>query len=276
MAELVLFYTHALLTRRSPYPRPTFPVNYRIAVPTFPASIFRLNEAFLCNGPLFYKAQLKPFHGRPIYARLSAKLCSSHGWSSHDGDIVISFGHLVSWPFKAHVVAKATNEPSAAARCRHEFEVYTFLRAIQGVCIPYLIGFHKDIDDGSSVLVTSYAGVPLEDFKTMCLADRQKLLSRAVQLHQAGVEHRDLEPRNVTLSPRSGPMIIDFDDAKINHVCPGATCSELSELARWLEIEFPSQLAPSSSSHIFRWIWVLLPFVSMLLLPLRERAVLSG
>ncbi|KAJ7125899.1 hypothetical protein C8R44DRAFT_874315 [Mycena epipterygia] len=47
-----------------------------------------------------------------------------------------------------------------------------------------------------------------------------KLLSHVIRLHRAGVQHNDLEPRNVTISHHSGPLIIDFDNATQQHVCP--------------------------------------------------------
>ncbi|KAJ7843552.1 hypothetical protein B0H14DRAFT_2312244, partial [Mycena olivaceomarginata] len=96
-----------------------------------------------------------------------------------------------------------------------EFAVYEFLRALQGVVIPSLFGMYRNLDDGSSILVTSYAGEALRDFNTLCPKDRyvQTLLMRVVQLHEAGVLHNDLEPRNVVISKRSGPRIIDFDNA---------------------------------------------------------------
>ncbi|KAJ7835022.1 hypothetical protein B0H14DRAFT_2299447, partial [Mycena olivaceomarginata] len=96
-----------------------------------------------------------------------------------------------------------------------EFAVYEFLRALQGVVIPSLFGMYRNLDDGGSILVTSYAGETSRDFKTLCPKDRyvQTLLMRVVQLHEAGVLHNDLEPRNVVISERSGPQIIDFDNA---------------------------------------------------------------
>ncbi|KAJ7312735.1 hypothetical protein DFH08DRAFT_973255 [Mycena albidolilacea] len=67
------------------------------------------------------------------------------------------------------------------------------------------------------MLVTSYAGVTLKDFDTLCLKDRRILLLRVVRLHQAGVLHNDLERRNIVFSERLGPRIIDFDNATLEH-----------------------------------------------------------
>ncbi|KAJ7853070.1 hypothetical protein B0H14DRAFT_2580636 [Mycena olivaceomarginata] len=50
---------------------------------------------------------------------------------------------------------------------------------------------------------------------------------RLVRLHQSGVMCNDIEPRNVTQSETSGPLIIEFDGASFNHVCTEASCKEL-------------------------------------------------
>ncbi|KAJ7247979.1 kinase-like domain-containing protein, partial [Mycena rebaudengoi] len=134
---------------------------------------------------------------------------------------------LIFWFFETHIVAKAAYQPSALNRLLHEFAVYDFLRALKGVVIPSLFGLYRNLNDGSSILVTSYAGGTLADFDTLCLkvrsvftlstirsphlSIRRILLLRVVRLHQAGVVHNDLEPRNIVFSERSGPRIIDFD-----------------------------------------------------------------
>jgi tRNA A-37 threonylcarbamoyl transferase component Bud32 len=61
-------------------------------------------------------------------------------------------------------------------------------------------------------------------------------LHRLVRLHKSGVQHNDLEPRNVTQSS-SGPLIIDFDRASLDHNCPGALCKELQQVAQALDLD---------------------------------------
>jgi hypothetical protein len=89
-----------------------------------------------------------------------------------DGDIIVSFGRLVFWLFETHIVAKAACQSWASERLLHEFAVYEFLRALQGVVIPSLFGMYRNLDDGSSILVISYAGETLRDFNALCLKDR--------------------------------------------------------------------------------------------------------
>ncbi|KAJ7730299.1 hypothetical protein B0H16DRAFT_220357 [Mycena metata] len=96
---------------------------------------------------------------------------------------------------------------------------------------------YRNLDDGSSMLVTSYAGETLKDFQQLSVKDRPTLLLRVVRLHQAGVLHNDLEPRNIVLSKRLGPRIIDFDNATFDHACRGLSCKELSELSRRLGLD---------------------------------------
>ncbi|KAJ7711836.1 hypothetical protein B0H16DRAFT_1479986 [Mycena metata] len=96
---------------------------------------------------------------------------------------------------------------------------------------------YRNLDDGSSMLVTSYAGETLKDFQQLSVKDRPTLLLRVVRLHRAGVLHNDLERRNIVLSKRLGPRIIDFDNATFDHACRGLSCKELSELSRRLGLD---------------------------------------
>ncbi|KAJ7444311.1 hypothetical protein FB451DRAFT_1413218 [Mycena latifolia] len=171
MAELVLFYTHALLTRRTPYPRSSSPSTsvFRVTVLAFSPCLFQPQEALLCNGPLIHRANLAALGrvpDKPIPRRLSVQLHTSHASCRHDGDIIVSFGRLIFWLFETHIVAKAAYQPSASDRLLHEFAVYEFLRALQGVAIPSLFGMYRNLSDGSSMLVSTYAGVTLKDFDT--------------------------------------------------------------------------------------------------------------
>ncbi|KAF8152008.1 hypothetical protein K438DRAFT_1987960 [Mycena galopus ATCC 62051] len=69
------------------------------------------------------------------------------------------------------------------------------------------------------------------------------LFARLVHLHQCGVIHNDIEPRNVTLSETSGSLIIDFDEASFDHVCTGASCKELCQVAQVLRLDAAAELA---------------------------------
>ena len=62
-------------------------------------------------------------------------------------------------------------------------------------------------------------------------------MSYLIRIHQKGVQHNDLEPRNVVISQSSGPSIIDFDNATIHHSCMGYKCVELIETAQRLGLD---------------------------------------
>ncbi|KAJ7440362.1 hypothetical protein FB451DRAFT_1300448 [Mycena latifolia] len=267
MVELVLFYTHALLTRRPPYPpsRPPSVSVYRVTVPEFSPRLFQPHEALLRNGRLIHRAKLAilpPIPGKPIPRPFSVQFHTSHASCRHGGDIIVSFGRLIFWLFDTRIVAKAAYQSSALDRLQHEFAVYEFLRALQGMVIPSLFGMYRNLSDGSSMLVTSYAGVTLKDFDTLCLKDRQTLLLRVVRLHQAGVLHNDLEPHNVVLSERSGPRIIDFDNATLDHTCAGLSCKELCGLAHCLGLDLGVELSRAERSRP-TLSWLLIPSLSV-------------
>jgi tRNA A-37 threonylcarbamoyl transferase component Bud32 len=65
---------------------------------------------------------------------------------------------------------------------------------------------------------------------------RRTLLSHLIRIHQAGIEHLDVEPRNVVLSKSKGPVVVDVDGASLDHSCEGLSCGELREVARRLGI----------------------------------------
>ncbi|KAJ7633813.1 hypothetical protein DFH06DRAFT_1221718 [Mycena polygramma] len=102
---------------------------------------------------------------------------------------------------------------------------------------------HTSTDEKTKVLVMSDAGTALRDFGDLHPTERRLLLTRLVCLHQAGVLHNDLEPRNVARSKKFGPLIIDFDEASLNHVCPGSSCWELRRLAHVLQLDAKVEIA---------------------------------
>jgi hypothetical protein len=129
----------------------------------------------LCNGPLIHRAKLATLGRVPekwVSRPLSIQFHTSGAACGHDGDIIVFFGRLIFWLFETRVVAKAAYQPGTSDRLLHELAVYEFLRALQGVVIPSLFGMYRNLDDGSSILVTSHAGETLRDFNTLCLKDR--------------------------------------------------------------------------------------------------------
>ncbi|KAJ7705776.1 hypothetical protein B0H16DRAFT_1635668 [Mycena metata] len=241
MAVLVLFYMHAVLNRRAPYPASRTPssLSLRVIVPEFSPRLFQPQEALLRNGPLIHRAKLEALGQVAVKSitPIPIRFFADDAKYRPDGDVVVFFGRFIFSLFETHIVAKSAYQSWASERLLHEFAVYEFLRGLQGTVIPSLFGMYRNLDDGSSMLVTSYAGEALKDFQQLSVKDRPTLLLRVVRLHQAGVLHNDLEPRNIVLSKRLGPRIIDFDNATFNHACRGLSCKELSELAHRLGLD---------------------------------------
>ncbi|KAJ6528599.1 hypothetical protein B0H19DRAFT_1243083 [Mycena capillaripes] len=241
MAELVLFYAHAALTRSwEPSPQPPVSI-FRVSVPSFSPSIFKPSQGFVHVGgtlvrPVNFSALRRP-SGKLFPQLLSLGVDGICGHSRHDGEIVISFVRLTFLLFEARAVAKAAYGPCASKRLHREFDVYSALRPLQGTSIPTLFGLYWNHNDSSSVLITSHGGTPLRDFDTLTLVERHTLMSHLIRIHNAGVQHNDLEPRNVVVSQSLGPIIIDFDSASLDHRCEGPSCRELRELAGCLGID---------------------------------------
>ncbi|KAJ7895807.1 hypothetical protein B0H13DRAFT_2034657, partial [Mycena leptocephala] len=144
--------------------------------------------------------------------------------------------------------------------------------ALQGVAIPTLVGLYTNNNNGSSVLMITHVGAPLGTFKALNLTQRRTLLSHLVRLHRTGIQHNDIEPRNVMLSPSSAPVIIDFDNASLDHICQGNSCTELLEVAQRLGLDLAEELLRSEPTPnsptlvailvsfyylVIRFVWVL-------------------
>ncbi|KAF7328437.1 Proteophosphoglycan ppg4 [Mycena sanguinolenta] len=237
MAELV----HATLTRSSQPPLQPPVSILQVTVPSFPPSIFKPSRGFIHVGgalvcPLNLSTLRRPSDS--LFPQLLPLGVDGRcGHRRHDGEIVISFVRLTFFLFQAKAVAKAAYGPRASERLRHEFNVYSALCLLQGTLIPTLLGLYRNQNDGSSVLIISHGGTSLPDFDSLTLVEWHSLMSRLISIHQAGVQHNDLEPRNVVLSPSLGPIIICFDNASLDHCCEGPSCRELREFAGELGID---------------------------------------
>ncbi|KAJ7717777.1 hypothetical protein B0H16DRAFT_1610204 [Mycena metata] len=95
-------------------------------------------------------------------------------------------------------------------------------------------------DAQNTVLMIRYAGNALNDFSELDARAKRTLFHRLVRLHRSGVQQNDLEPRNVVIAAKSsaslasGPVIIDFDRAELDHDCPARRARSSSKLRRIL------------------------------------------
>ncbi|KAJ6493273.1 hypothetical protein C8R45DRAFT_1095777 [Mycena sanguinolenta] len=145
-------------------------------------------------------------------------LCLEGEVQSAANDVSIAFGQLRLFFLAARVVAKIAHGVAATQRLDREFVAYSALRTWQGVAIPRVFGLYMGTNQMTKVLLMSDAGKALRDFSDPEPSDKRILFVRIARLHQSGVMHNDLEPRNVTQSGTSGPLIIDFDEASLNHL----------------------------------------------------------
>lgn len=172
MAELILFYTLALLNEREPYPPVSHSIStYFVTVPSFPR-IFKAREGLFCQGRLVHRGNLSPLctESKGFTWPISLRFVG-HAGHGHD-EVVVSFGRLLLWLFQTQAVAKAVVKGEASERLRHEFGIYQILLSLQGTAIPVAYGLYYNTSDRTFVLILSYAGNALTDFENLTLKDR--------------------------------------------------------------------------------------------------------
>ncbi|KAJ7771258.1 hypothetical protein DFH07DRAFT_803910 [Mycena maculata] len=249
MALLVLFYTHAALRAGHTYAaaQATGISAMRVMLPAFPTSVFSPYEGVFRGGiigrtKLISKSRAS-FFALP-WVRFEGDVQSS------SNDVTIAYGHLVFLFFASHtLVAKTAHGLSATKRLGREYNAYTLMRTLQGVAIPKVIGMFTTTDGKNTILMMSYAGKALRAFTELEPHDKRALFQRLVRLHKTGVQHNDLEPRNVTKSP-SGPLIIDFDRASLDHNCSGASCKELLQVAQALDLDGAAEMETPEEGRV--------------------------
>ncbi|KAJ6454723.1 hypothetical protein C8R47DRAFT_221872 [Mycena vitilis] len=160
-------------------------------------------------------------------------------------DILASWGQLAALAGLVPALPAQKHFPDVAAsrRLDQEFLAYSALRTWKGVAIPRIFGMYTSTDEMTKVLLMSDAGKTLRDFGDLEPAEKHLFFTRLVHLHQrVCILHNDIEPRNVTLSETSGPLVIDFDEASFNHLCLGASCKELRRLAEALQLDATAEI----------------------------------
>ena len=164
---------------------------------------------------------------------------------------------------KSHVVVKFASVPKKdkielIRQLSNEKLAYNKLNRISGWVVPRLYGEYEWY--GGRALLLSEEGQSLsclDKFSSLSFIERYALAcrdSRAVLtflygrltlfaeiycMHYLGIEHRDLEPRNVLRKRHSRIFkIIDFGFSDVEHTCPGwRECYELKEVWRELQLD---------------------------------------
>ncbi|KAI9453431.1 hypothetical protein F5148DRAFT_1151967 [Russula earlei] len=154
------------------------------------------------------------------------------GWSSvyasRKWNVVVKFA-AVPKKDKAMLERQLSNETAA----------YHKLSRIAGWVVPLHYGEYEW--DGGRAIILSNEGRSLshlETFTSMSFLERLIIFGELYCIHLMGVEHGDLEPRNVLQKWSRFPKIIDFGFANVNHSCPGwSQCGELKDMWRKLGLD---------------------------------------
>ncbi|KAJ7454658.1 hypothetical protein FB451DRAFT_1143991 [Mycena latifolia] len=114
-----------------------------------------------------------------------------------------------------------------------EITAYGLLADLQGSAVAAQIGIVAPLHWAWVGLLMEDVGPSLgsgERWEGLALQEKKNIYDTLVTIHQKGVEHGDVAPRNVVRRPGGGIVFIDFGNAK-EHSCPGTdTCSELQRL----------------------------------------------
>ncbi|KAJ3740189.1 hypothetical protein DFH05DRAFT_1559922 [Lentinula detonsa] len=120
-----------------------------------------------------------------------------------------------------------------------EAKIYEYLAEIapKSDIIPHYYGVFNGA--GSIALVLSDEGerLPRGAFEALDDDKKRKLFAMTQKLHELGIEHRDISPRNILMDQDENLRIIDFHISKLGHKCPGPiACGELKQLAEDLKL----------------------------------------
>ncbi|TDL26921.1 hypothetical protein BD410DRAFT_475932 [Rickenella mellea] len=133
------------------------------------------------------------------------------------------------------VIVKMTTTDEGSEPILKEARIYEHLasQSIIPADAQYYGVFRSD--NNSTALVLDDLGDALESFNHCSEEQKNALFDTALALHNSGVCHNDIEPRNVVVDQDGKVHIIDFHLATSDHSCPGADiCGELTVLRNQL------------------------------------------
>ena len=146
-----------------------------------------------------------------------------------------------------------SSQLEASSPLELEYAAYQKLKCLQGIAIPYCLGLYQ-LENFALILLTEYCGQSLTSFDALhmdqrCIftwgftsvlhlqmANRLTLYHHVTAIHEHGVCHGDLEPRNVVVSQTGGVFLIDFGSSE-NHHCSGDGCGELLDFRVKLQLD---------------------------------------
>ncbi|KAJ7173339.1 hypothetical protein C8R46DRAFT_1082510 [Mycena filopes] len=117
------------------------------------------------------------------------------------------------------VVVKVAFLAEQQQRMRHEYETYRRLAKFSVEGVPKIFGLFDDLEGGTVVLVMSPCGDclwklrpnPKDTKVTLSPEQRAQFIAILQDIHRAGVQHHDIRPQNLMLTPSGEPIIVDFD-----------------------------------------------------------------
>lgn len=151
------------------------------------------------------------------------------------------------------VIGKLSHD-SHSSFLQNEFETYQALIQLQGSGIPRCLGLF-DAGAFGLLLLLEDGGSSIGDFHELSkkqkyispiilqailltkICQRVALLKSVSQMHQRGICHHDLEPRNIMVSPSGKVSVIDFEFSTKDHACHQATCHEIIDLTERLSAD---------------------------------------
>ncbi|KAF8517635.1 hypothetical protein JB92DRAFT_3303961 [Gautieria morchelliformis] len=157
------------------------------------------------------------------YQKMEDILSSTIPWLNVNGFLGCgSTGEVFSGSWQGKDVAVKIAE-SKKARVRLRLESVWYARIAEREpakdILPTFFGWfrHSFFD----MLVLSNEGSALDSWNDLLPDERLELFSMALKLHQAGICHRDLEPRNVLHSITGQLKLVDLSEAVSEHQCCG-------------------------------------------------------
>ncbi|KAJ7506673.1 hypothetical protein B0H11DRAFT_239431 [Mycena galericulata] len=140
------------------------------------------------------------------------------------------------------VVFKSYPTPQASDYLACEVAAYTRLRDEAVHVVPRLLGVYRLPGESWSGLLLEDVGSALGhafwDDVALTVGEKQEIYEAIRAIHEAGVLHGDVEPRNIARASGGGPLrVIDFGSASMGHGCPGRGCRELRGLREALRME---------------------------------------
>ncbi|KAJ6591502.1 hypothetical protein DFH09DRAFT_176674 [Mycena vulgaris] len=112
-------------------------------------------------------------------------------------------------------------------------EMDAYERLLSLPTVPKSFGVFGPSDKAWAALVIEDKGTPLASdahWADLPLSDREAIYMAAADIHAAGVQHGDLEARNIVRDEEGRLSILDFGHATVNHACERGVCGELSDL----------------------------------------------